>query len=130
MPDTASVAEESGSVQVCATLSDVPAGGYVAIDIMLATSDGMIVIFSVHEVNFSSLGSAVAGSDYAAVSSPLTFPATTSTDDVMQCIDVNITDNFEFEESETFTVTVTTTNPRVTLGNNDTTITIIGQFDT
>ena len=45
MPDTASVAEESGSVQVCATLSDVPAGGTVAIYIMLATSDGMIVNF-------------------------------------------------------------------------------------
>ena len=40
-PDAASVAEESGSVQVCATLSDVPAGGIAAIDIMLATSDGM-----------------------------------------------------------------------------------------
>ena len=46
VPDTASVAEESGSVQVCATLSDVPAGGNVAIDIVLATSDGMIVVFS------------------------------------------------------------------------------------
>ena len=44
MPDTASVAEESGSVQVCATLSDVPAGGTVAIDIMLVTSDGKIVV--------------------------------------------------------------------------------------
>ena len=43
MPDTASVAEENGSVQVCATLSDVPAGGTVAVDIMLATSDGEII---------------------------------------------------------------------------------------
>ena len=41
VPATASVAEESGPVQVCATLSDVPAGGYVAIEIMLATSDGI-----------------------------------------------------------------------------------------
>ena len=48
MPDTAIVAEESGSVQVCATLSDVPAGGSVTIYIMLATSDGMIVVFSEH----------------------------------------------------------------------------------
>ena len=46
MPDTASVAEESGSVQVCATLSNVPAGGTVAINIVLATSDGMSVVFS------------------------------------------------------------------------------------
>ena len=44
MPETASVAEESGSVQVCATLSDVPAGGAVAINIMLATNDGKIVV--------------------------------------------------------------------------------------
>ena len=43
VPDTASVAEESGSVQVCATLSDVPTGGYVAINIMLATSDGIYI---------------------------------------------------------------------------------------
>ena len=41
VPDTASVIEESGSVQVCATLSDVPAGGTVAINIVLATSNGM-----------------------------------------------------------------------------------------
>ena len=44
VPDTASVAEESGSVQVCATLSDVPAGGNVDIYIMLATTDGIIII--------------------------------------------------------------------------------------
>ena len=42
MPDTASVTEQSGSVQVCATLSDVPAGGSVAIYIMMTTSDGKI----------------------------------------------------------------------------------------
>ena len=44
VPETASVAEESGSVQVCATLSNIPAGGTVAIDIMLAmaTSDGIV----------------------------------------------------------------------------------------
>ena len=41
VPDTASVAEESGPVQVCATLSDVPAGGTVAIYTMLATRDGI-----------------------------------------------------------------------------------------
>ena len=46
VPDTAMVAEESGSVQVCATLSDLPAGGAVAINIMLNTSDGKIVVFS------------------------------------------------------------------------------------
>ena len=50
MPDTASVAEESGPVQVCATLSDVPAGGAVAIYIMLTTSDGMIVVFSEYRI--------------------------------------------------------------------------------
>ena len=72
----------------------------------------------------SFLGSAEYGSDYTAVSLPLTFPATTSSDDVMRCINVNITDDSVFEESETFTVTVTTTSPRVTLGNNDTTVTI------
>ena len=43
VPDAASVAEESGSVQVCATLSDVPAGGTVAIHtIVMTTSDGML----------------------------------------------------------------------------------------
>ena len=65
------------------------------------------------------------------MSSPLTFPATTSTGDAMQCINVSITDDSVFEESETFTVTVTTTTPRVTLGNDNTTVTIIdneGQY--
>ena len=75
-------------------------------------------------MNFSSLGSAENGSDYTAVSSPLTFPATTSSDDVMQCINVSITDDSVFEEPETFTVTVTTITPRVTLGNASTTVTI------
>ena len=46
VPGTASVAEESGSVQVCASLSDVPAGGTVAINIMLATIAGKIVCSS------------------------------------------------------------------------------------
>ena len=125
MPDRVSVTEGE-SVQVCATLSDVPAGGTVAIYIMLVTSDGKIVVFFniVHEVNSFSLGSAEDGSDYTAVSSPLTFPATTSTDDVMRCINVSITDDSVFEESETFTVTVTTTNPRVSLGNDYTTVNI------
>ena len=78
-----------------------------------------------HEVNFSSLGSAENGSDYTAVLSPLTFPATNSSDDVIQCTNVSIIDDLAFEEgSETFTVTVTTTNPRVTLGNDNTTVTI------
>ena len=72
-----------------------------------------------------SIGSAEHGSDYTAVSSPLTFPATNSTDDVMRCINVSITDDSVFEESETFTVTVTTTSSQVTLGNNVTTVTII-----
>ena len=58
------------------------------------------------------------------MSSPLNFPATTSTDDVMRCIDISIADDSVFEESETFTVTVTTTNPQVTLGNDDIEITI------
>ena len=75
-------------------------------------------------MKFSSLGSAEDGSDYTAVSSPLTFPATASADNVMLCINVSITDDLVFEELENFTVTVTTTNPRVTLGNNATTVTI------
>ena len=58
------------------------------------------------------------------MSSPLTFPATTSSEDVMLCINVSITGDSVFEETETFTVTVTTTSPRVTLGNNYTTVTI------
>ena len=84
-------------------------------------------------MNFSSLGSAVAGSDYTAVTSLLTFPATTSTDNTIQCINVNITDDSVFEEPETFTVAVNTTNPQVTLiFNGDTTVTITdneGQYD-
>ena len=83
-------------------------------------------------MNFSSLDSAENGSDYTAVSSPLTFLATTSTDDIMQCINVSITDDSVFEEPETLTVTVTTTTPRVTLGNDNTTVTITdneGQYD-
>ena len=54
----------------------------------------------------------------------LTFSETTSTDDVMQCIDVDITNDNVFEGNETFTVTLTTTNPRVTLENNEATVTI------
>ena len=76
------------------------------------------------------IGSAVAGSDYAAVSSPLTFPATTSTDNVMRCLYVTIFDDSAV--SETFTVTVTTSNPQVTLGNDNTIVTISdneGQYD-
>ena len=69
-------------------------------------------------------GSAENGSDYTAVSSSLTFPATTSSDDAMQCINVSITDDSVFEDPETFTVTVTTTTPRVTVGNDNTTVTI------
>ena len=85
----------------------------------------VVLIFSEWYVKCtSSLGSAVAGSDYTVVSSPLTFPATTSTDDSMQCISINITDDLVFEESETFTVTVTTTNGGVTLGNGDATVNI------
>ena len=72
-------------------------------------------------MNFSSLDSAENGSDYTALSIPMTFPATTSTDEAMRCINVSITDDSVFEESETFTVTVTTTSQQVTLGNNDTT---------
>ena len=63
--------------------------------------------------------------------STLTFPATSSTDDAMQCIDVDIT-NDVFEGDETFTVTLTTNNPQVTLGDTDTTVTITddeGQYD-
>ena len=44
LPETSSVTEESESVQVCATFSGFPAGADVAINIMLATSDGMIVV--------------------------------------------------------------------------------------
>ena len=75
-------------------------------------------------MSLSSLGSAENGSDYTAVSSPLIFPATTSTDNVMQCINVSITDDLVFEGPETFTVTVTTTSSQVTLGNDNTTVTI------
>ena len=39
MPITASVAEGDGTVEVCATLSDVATGGYSTINIMLATLD-------------------------------------------------------------------------------------------
>ena len=72
----------------------------------------------------SFLGSAVAGSDYTVASSTLTFPATTSTDDPMQCVNISITDDDEFEGNETFTVTLTTTNPQVTVGNTETAIII------
>ena len=66
------------------------------------------------------------------MSSLLTFPATTSSAAAMQCINVSITDDSVFEEPETFTVTVTTTTPGVTLGNDNTTVTITdneGQYD-
>ena len=76
-------------------------------------------------MNFSFIGSAENGTDYTAVSSLLSFPAITSTvDNVMQCINVGITDDLVFEGPETFTVTVTTISSLMTLGNNDTTVTI------
>ena len=74
--------------------------------------------------NFSSLGSAENGSDYTTVFSPMNIPASNSTDDVIRCIVVNVTDNLVFEDSETFTVTVTTNNTRVAIIRN-TTVTII-----
>ena len=42
VPTTASVAEGDDTVEVCATLSDVPAGGTAfVVTVMLTSSDGM-----------------------------------------------------------------------------------------
>ena len=49
LPETLSVTEENESVQVCATLSGVPPGGYDAINIILTTSDGIIVVSIIRE---------------------------------------------------------------------------------
>ena len=43
VPATASVAEGDGTVEVCATLTDVPAEGTaIVVTVMLTSSDGMI----------------------------------------------------------------------------------------
>ena len=66
------------------------------------------------------------------MSSTLTFPATTSTDDAMQCIDISITNDDVFGGDEVFIVTLTTTNTQVTLGDTYTIVIITddeGQYN-
>ena len=54
----------------------------------------------------------------------LTFPADSTSGD-MQCIVVTILDDEIMERAETFTVTLTTSDPDVTVGDNQTIVTII-----
>ena len=120
-----SVAEEGGTVQVCATLT-TPISIGAGVTVTLATSDGTGTMLKHSTIHFqcASFAAAIAGSDYVSVSMDVVFPAGTSNGD-MQCIDVTIIDDSEMEGDETFTVALTTSSPVVmTLGNAVTTITI------
>ncbi len=104
-----SVAEEDGTVSVCAALAITPATATTsrAIMVTLATSDG----------------TATSASDYVLASMNLMFPSG-SGDGAMQCLGVSIIDDSNaMEGEETFIVTLTTSDT-VILGNSTTTITI------
>ena len=122
-----SVAEEGGTVQVCATLT-TPVSIGADVTVTLATSDdaGTMLKHSAVHSQCESLSSAIAGSDYMPVSMDVVFPVGTSNGG-MQCINVTIIDDSTMEGDETFTVTLTTSSPVVTLGNAVTTITIDGE---
>ena len=119
-----SVAEEGGTVQVCATLT-TPISIGIDVTVTLATSDdtGTMLKHNTIHSQCASLSAAIAGSDYLSVSTDVVFSAGTSNGG-MQCINVTIIDDSEIEGDETFTVTLTTSSPAVTLGNAVTTITI------
>ena len=61
------------------------------------------------------IGTAIAGSDYVAVSETLVFP-TGSVDGNSECINITITNDEIFEAEETFTVTLTVITADVLLG--------------
>ena len=122
IPAILSVAEEGGTVQVCATLT-TPISIGLDVTLTLATSDDTGTMLKHTTIIISacaSLSAAIAGSDYVSVSMDVVFPAGTSNGG-MQCIDVPITNDGEMEGDETFTVTLS---PALTLGNVVTTITI------
>ena len=68
------------------------------------------------------------GSDYKGVSMVFVFTAGTS-NDTMQCMDVDISNTRTVEEDEIFTVTLTALSPDVLLGNNVTIVTITDTDD-
>ena len=122
IPVVLSVAEERGTVQVCATLTTpVSIGGDVTMTMATSDDTGTMLKHSTVHSQCAYLA-AIAESDYVSVSMDVVFPAGTSNGG-MQCIDVTIIDDSEVEEDE-FTVTLTTSSPLVTLGNAVTTITI------
>ena len=119
-----SVAEEGGTVQVCATLTTPHSIG-VDVTVTVTTSDdtGTMLKHSTVHSQCEALPAAIAGSDYVSASMDVVFPVGTSNGG-MQCIGVIIIDDSEMEGDETFAVTLTTLSSAVTLGNAVTTITI------
>ena len=117
IPSMVSVAEEGGTVQVCATLN-TPVSIGADVTVTLATSDdtGTMLKHSTVHSQCESSSAAIAGSDYVSVSMDVVFPAGTSNGG-MQCIDVTIIDDSEMEGDETFTVALSTSSPVVTFGN-------------
>ena len=123
VPDVLSVAEDEGTVQVCATLIT----SFVTefdITVTLATSNGTGMC--VQQLALPCVNNCVSAtncSDYLGVSMDLVFTAGTS-NGTMQCINVTIIDDSLVEPNETFAVTLTTSNSDMELGENLTTITI------
>ena len=123
IPVVLSVAEERGTVQVCATLTTpVSIGADVTVTLTTSDDTGTMLKHSTVHSQCAYLA-AIAGSDYVSVSMDVVFPAGTSNGG-MQCIDVTIIDDIEMEGDETFTVTLTTSSSTVNLVNAVTTITI------
>ena len=123
VPDVLSVAEDEGTVQVCATLI-TPFVTEFDITVTLATSNGTgMCVQQLTLPCVNNVVPAINGYDYLGVSMDLVFTAGTS-NGTMQCINVAIIDDSLVESNETFTVTLTTSNSVVELGENLTTITI------
>ena len=124
IPSMLSVAEERGTVQVCATLT-TPISIGAGVTVTLTTSDDTGTMLKHSTVHFqsASFAAAIALSAYVSVSMDVVFPAGTSNGG-RQCIDVPIIDDSEMEGDETFTVVLTTLSSAVILGNAVTIITI------
>ena len=127
LPTMMSVAEDGGSVMVCATLSSVAGTTQRDFTVKLATAEGTgrvchqpIMIYHIADP----ITVAKTGSDFGGGSEAVIFP-TSSTHGAMQCLMIAIGDDTALDGNKTFVVTMTTSDAGVLLGNNLTTITII-----
>ncbi|XP_064383720.1 adhesion G-protein coupled receptor V1-like isoform X4 [Halichondria panicea] len=103
--DVYSVAEDSGSLVVCAVITSEQLLSAETVSVQLSATDG----------------TAEAGSDYFLGTMSLTFTANGLT----QCGGISITQDSRVENDETFTLQLTSSDPDVTLGASMATVTIL-----